>query len=157
MNRVNLILNNKIFLENYKVIEKYEKNREYCRHNLNHFLAVARLMYIKNLEENLDLNKDIIYATALLHDIGRSLQYSCNIDHIIASKEISLNILKECDFSNIEIEMIVDAIIAHHSIDDIVLNKLLRFADKLSRNCFFCKMREKCNWSEEKQNKGVQL
>ena len=42
---------------------------------LNIFWNVARLMYIYALEEHLELPKELIYAAALLHDIGRAQQY----------------------------------------------------------------------------------
>jgi len=157
MDRINLILKNKVFLENYKIIEKYEIDRVFCKHNLSHFLDVARIMYIKNLEDKLDFKKDIIYAIALLHDIGRSLEYTKNIKHSLASKELAKNILSECNFSESEIEIIVSSIIAHNALDDIILNKLLREADKLSRNCFDCLSFKDCNWDEERKNKGITL
>lgn len=157
MDRVNLILKNKTFLDNYKIIEKYESERTFCKHNLSHFLDVARIMYIKNLEENLDFNKEIIYAIALLHDIGRSLEYTRSIKHSIAAKELANIILSECEFSKSEIEIIVYSIIAHNDLDDIILNKLLREADKLSRNCFDCLSFKECNWDIERKNKGISL
>lgn len=157
MDRINLILKNKVFLENYKIIEKYEIDRIFCKHNLSHFLDVARIMYIKNLEENLDFNKEIIYAIALLHDIGRSLEYTKNIKHNKASKDLAHIILSECNFSESEIEIIVSSIIAHNNFDHIAINKLLREADKLSRNCFDCLSLKDCNWDEERKNKGITL
>lgn len=157
MDRINLILKNKVFLENYKIIEKYEIDRVFCKHSLSHFLDVARIMYIKNLEEKLDFKKEIIYAIALLHDIGRSLEYTKNIKHNKASKDLAHIILSECNFSESEIEIIVSSIIAHNNFDHIAINKLLREADKLSRNCFDCLSLKDCNWDEERKNKGITL
>lgn len=157
MNRINLILNNKIFLDNYKIIEKFEINREFCKHDLSHSLDVARIMYIKNLEQNLGVNKEIIYAVALLHDIGRSLEYTKKMDHSIGGQELSRIILENCEYEQTEIEEIINAVISHNNEDNICLNKLLREADKFSRNCFLCKKKKECNWTEEKKNKGIQL
>lgn len=42
---------------------------------MEHFLSVARISYLMVLEKNLDIPKDIIYATAFLHDMGRADQY----------------------------------------------------------------------------------
>ncbi len=157
MDRLNLIIKNVEFVTNYKIIESFEVDREFCKHDLTHFLDVARIMYIINLEEKLNLKKDIIYATALLHDIGRSLEYRENINHNIGAREISINILKDSNYNSEEISQIINAIISHNSRDNIVLNNLLRKADKLSRNCFMCKSYKKCKWSEAKKNKEIIL
>ncbi len=157
MDRINLILSNKVFKNNYEIIQTYEIERTFCKHNLSHFLDVARIMYIKNLEENFAFNKEIIYAIALLHDIGRSLEYTQNIKHSIAAKDLAFIILSECNFSKSEIEIIISSIIAHNDYDDIILNKLLREADKLSRNCFDCISFNECNWEKERKNKGIVL
>ena len=74
------------------IIKKYRKlesERIFCRHTPEHFLDVARLMYIYALEEHLELPKELIYAAALLHDIGRAQQYQYNIPHDIAGVEIA--------------------------------------------------------------------
>ncbi len=157
MNRFNQILHNQIFLENYNIIEKYELNREFCKHDLTHLLDVARIMYIMSFEQNLKINKEIIYSTALLHDIGRALEYTKNIDHNIGAKEIALSILEDCKFEQSEIDEIIYAIISHNSEDNNRLNQLLRVADKLSRNCFACKKYDECKWEENRKNKGVEV
>ena len=51
MERVNKILQDKQYQKCYKKIAKYEKKREFCRHNMVHFLDVARIAYIYVLEE----------------------------------------------------------------------------------------------------------
>ena len=38
---------------------------------MRHFLDVARLAWIAGLEQGLGLDKEIVYAAALLHDIGK--------------------------------------------------------------------------------------
>ena len=95
MDRVNKILNNEKYKDYLKKNNFYEKNREFCKHDMEHFLAVARISYILCLEKGLNVNKDIIYAVGLLHDIGRWLQYEKNIQHKISSVNISEEILKE--------------------------------------------------------------
>ena len=45
------------------------------------FLDVARLMYIRSLEEGEIVNREVIYAAALLHDLGRGMQYREGIPH----------------------------------------------------------------------------
>ena len=51
---------------------------------MGHFLDVARLMMILNVKEDLKISDDMIYATALLHDIGRHIQYRQGIGHEIS-------------------------------------------------------------------------
>ena len=72
MDRVNRIWRHPVYQEHYKKIQELESERIFCRHTPEHFLDVARLMYIYALEEHLELSKELIYAAALLHDIGRA-------------------------------------------------------------------------------------
>ncbi len=48
-----------------------EEGRRFCHHDMGHFLDVARLAMIFNLQQGLSVSKEMIYAAALLHDIGR--------------------------------------------------------------------------------------
>ena len=59
------------FQELVQNLQQAEKGRIFCRHTMEHFLDTARLMYIYNLEDGAPVKKDIIYAAALLHDLGR--------------------------------------------------------------------------------------
>ena len=59
-------------------------------------------MYIYALEEHLELPKELIYAAALLHDIGRAQQYQYNIPHDIAGVEIAREILTDLHFTEQE-------------------------------------------------------
>ena len=72
MDRVNAILNHKTYRKYYDQIEKIEKDRIFCRHQMPHLLDVARIAYITNLERNLGYDREVIYAAAILHDIGKS-------------------------------------------------------------------------------------
>ncbi len=158
MERVHKIISNSRFRNLIEKLNFFEKDRKYCGHGLTHCFDVARIAYIISLEEKLTINKDIIYAASLLHDLGRVTQYESNIPHNIAGAEIAANILKECDFDNNEIIIITDAILCHRKYlsrkkDDIA--SLLYKADKLSRLCFECISSDTCNWSEEKKNKKI--
>ena len=93
MDRVNRIWRHPVY--HYKKIQELESERIFCRHTPEHFLDVARLMYIYALEEHLELPKELIYAAALLHDIGRAQQYQYNIPHDIAGVEIAREILTD--------------------------------------------------------------
>lgn len=157
MNRVNQIVKNPIFMDCLEKINNAEEERIFCRHSLEHSLDVARILYIMVLERNLPFAKDIIYATALLHDIGRCSQYEKNIPHHEAGVIVSERILKACGYSESEILLITEAIKAHQKQEDLPdsLNALLYQADKQSRTCYSCEASSKCYWSEEKKNKEI--
>ena len=155
MERIGKILNHDLFIENLVRNEEAEVDREFCRHNMVHFLDVARIARIINLEEGIGLNVELIYAAALLHDIGKHLQYTHGIPHEKASAEIAPEILKESGFNDKETDVIIGAILTHR--DGSVkeqrnLKGLLYRADKLSRACFACKMKQECNWKDGKKN-----
>ena len=75
MNNLDIIINNPKYKEYLRKLEKFEKERIFCRHTLEHFLDVARISYIQVLENDMKYSKEVIYAIALLHDIGRVLEY----------------------------------------------------------------------------------
>ena len=132
-----------------------EKHRIYCRHNIQHFLDVARLAWIYNLERGLQLKKEMVYAAALLHDIGRFRQYEEGIAHDVASAELAEQILPDAGFSEKETEEICDAILKHRNKDldeKGNLGDALRWADKKARRCYACEAEKTCYWKEEKKN-----
>ena len=155
MERVNRILANETFKENMLHLQRLEKDRQYCRHGIDHLLDVARLAYIEDLEKGLAIEKEIIYGTALLHDLGRVLEYIKQIPHNEASVQLAKEILPECGFNNEEVKRICGAIAAHRDekgmLDDGLAGLLYR-ADKKSRTCFDCLATKTCKWSEEKKN-----
>lgn len=152
MKRVNDILNNRVYREYLYRLEIYEESREFCRHNMEHFLAMARIAYIIVLEEGLGYSKELIYSIGLLHDIGRVLEYEKGIPHHEASIIISKEILNEIDFSNYEKEIILKAIKNHRVKSEDRLSDIIYRSDKLSRNCIQCKAIKDCYWSDEKKN-----
>lgn len=156
MKNTNLILNLDFIQENLENLKKLEDDRIYCRHNLTHFFDVARICYILCLENNLKVNKDMIYTTAILHDLGREKQITEGISHDIASSEIAKRALKFTDFSEDEKKEIIDAILNHRNkSDELTFKSLFYKADKLSRDCFNCKTYDSCNWSNEKKNNEI--
>lgn len=155
MDRVNDILNNKFYKEALEKLEEFELSREFCRHDIEHFISVARIAYIMVLEEKINVPKDVIYAIGLLHDIGRVKQYEDGTDHHIASVDISKLILKDTDFTENEVTTILNAISNHRSISENKLEEIIYKADKLSRQCFKCKMQKECYWSTEKKNLSI--
>lgn len=158
MNRIDSILNNSAFMDYMSNINRSERDRIYCLHDINHSLDVARICYIINLEEQLGFDKELVYAMALLHDIGRAKEYETGESHHQAGIEIAKDILADCGFDADEIKAICHAIGKHKSAEDSDkrgLGFLLFRADKLSRNCFDCKAYEQCYWMDELKNKGI--
>ncbi|WP_182188218.1 HD domain-containing protein [Pectinatus frisingensis] len=152
--RYNLILQHPLFHKHYKQILLWEKNRHFCHHDIAHFLAVARIAVIINNKEHYHIDEEIIYAAALLHDIGRCVQYETEVDHSAASVPIAQVILMDCKFSVEETSIISNAIKSHR--DPAVkaeqnLSGLIYRADKMSRNCFCCMVSDQCNWPKEKR------
>lgn len=157
MQRVNLIFSNEEYKSLLDKITEYESDRKFCKHTIEHFLDTARIMYIISLEENMQVKKDIIYATALLHDMGRVMQYEKDIPHDIAGAEIAEKILLSCGYSQTEADVIAKAILSHRDKEksESELGKLLYRADKLSRLCFGCSAEQECYWSREKKNMEI--
>lgn len=154
MDKINAILNNDKFREYLSKNIQFEKQRIFCKHGLQHFLNVARIAYIIVLEKNIKVDKETIYAAALLHDIGRWVQYEDNTPHEIASSNLAEQILIECGFTEEEKEKVLRAISRHRgkSQEKETFDEIFYLSDKLSRNCFNCTAIKECKWSEEKKN-----
>lgn len=163
MKRINWILNHPLYLSAYHTLEALETDRPFCRHQLPHLLDVARIAYIRSLEQSLPIPKPVIYAAAVLHDIGKGEQYTKQIPHEIASYEIAKRILSamptDLRFSSNEQAQILSAIRSHRRTGDAIsaLDRLLSESDKASRNCFYCPARNACNWDETKKNMEILL
>lgn len=137
------------YLENINV---YEENREFCGHDLSHFLSVARIATIKSLEAGLSIPRDLIYTTALLHDIGRFVQYKDKTPHEIASHALAVLLLESLDFNTNEKAQILDAILNHRNPEAQGFSHIFYESDKLSRECFSCPVAAQCDWSAKKKN-----
>lgn len=154
MERINRIWVHPIYQKHYKELQKLECGRIFCNHSINHFLDVARIAWIYNLEEQTGLNKEIVYAAALLHDIGRYEQIITGISHDEAGAKIAEIILSNCGFNTDETEIILEAILKHRSEPhkSSLLYCYIYRADKQSRNCFACSAYDACNWDLGKKN-----
>ena len=166
MERVNRIWKHPVYQESLNRIRACEETREFCRHTPEHFLDVARLAYILAGEQGLlpenaqesEKVREQIYAAALLHDIGRYLQYEQGIPHEKASAEIAEGILRDCGFAGEDRERILCLIISHRTKQEgDSLEALFYRADKLSRNCFACPSCAKCDWPAVKKNLEIRL
>ena len=153
--RIDRIIKHTGFVENLNKIDAAEAHRRFCRHNMVHFLNVARIARVINGEEHFGVDQEWIYAAGLLHDIGRHVQYADGTPHEQASAAIAPGILVECGFSEEETAIIVDAILMHRTetvAEEKNLRGLLYRADKASRACFACPVEQECNWKNEKKN-----
>lgn len=155
MERINRILTCNTYQKYLNQNNLAEAERRFCHHNMGHFLDVARIGCILNIEEGYGQDRDLIYAAALLHDIGRWKQYEDGTPHEIASADLAPEILAESGFSAGESDMILEAIKNHRNPlvkEEKSLQGLLYRADKLSRPCFACEMEKECDWKKGKKN-----
>ena len=154
MENTNIIFSETDYKEYLEKLVYLEKDRIFCRHNLEHFIDMARICVILCYENKVDFDKDLVYSAALLHDIGRIKEIEDGTRHEIASAELALHFLGETKFSEEDKEKIISLIKNHRNKKnpDKSLEKMFYMADKLSRYCFRCPARDKCNWSDEKKN-----
>lgn len=159
MPRLQAVVNHPLYQKHYRKIQELERDREYCHHDMEHFLDVARIAYIRNLELHLGYDKELIYLAALLHDIGKDRQYSDQVPHEIASAEIAEAILGNLSVgcSEEEISWILQGIRGHRREKEAMTEaqKLFYWSDKRSRKCFACGMRASCNWKLEEKNMEI--
>ena len=159
MDRINQILQHPLFKSYMEANAVWEKERVFCKHNMAHVLDVARIAYILNIEEAYQLSKDMIYGAALLHDIGRHVQYETGEKHAFVSAGLAPEILADCGYDETERAEIVDAIY-HHSDKSLMarrdLRGLIARADRLSRACYVCPVEAECNWGEARKNHEIE-
>lgn len=181
MRRVEAIRTAPLFCACVERIEAAEADREFCRHGMPHLLDVARISWIGSLERGLGFDREVVYAAALLHDIGRAEQYATGEDHDVAGVRIAEEILdalpEELRFDACERAMIVDAVAGHRgasgSADQIAgasagggacdgeidgsLSTLIKDADGRSRACYACSARGACYWADERKNLSLDI
>ena len=102
MERVNGILKDPLYRTCLSKIALFERDRIFCGHDMAHFLDVARLAYIFNLEENLGIEKEEIYTAALLHDVGRFVQYEDGTPHQLASLPFAKELMERYGYEEEE-------------------------------------------------------
>ena len=158
MQRVNSICSHPLWKSCVSKIRDLERERIFCCHDTSHFLDVARIAWIENLEKGLSISREMIYAAAMLHDIGRHLQYMQGVPHDEGSASIASDILKDSGFDEKEQAEILSAIRMHRNPDAASRDDLAGIiyrADKKSRICAFCSASDKCNWPESKKNMKI--
>ncbi len=152
--RYNMILRDELFIKRIKEIKKAEEERIFCKHGMDHLLSVARVATLIANDLGLNIRKDVIYATALLHDIGRWSEYESEMAHSRAGELYAREILIRTCYSKEEMDEILHAIRCHGEDTEEYgsLAWVLYKADKLSRECFNCKAYDECFWDEDRKN-----
>lgn len=155
MQKVQQIISDPRFEEEYRKTAEYEKERIYCGHDQEHLERTAEIGYSIIQKKQLPISKSVMYAAAYLHDIGRARQYEGGRKHAESGAEIAAEILKDCGYSEGEIAAITDAIRKHEQFqeEEDSLAWVLYRADKASRPCYDCAAFDSCKWSEELKNK----
>lgn len=155
MERIHRLQRHPLFQEQLSLLQEAEQSRVFCGHSMEHLLAVARLMRIYSLEQGDGLDKALIYAAALLHDIGRYEQLTRGTPHQEAGARMAGLILPDCGFSPAETARVQAAIASHRTAAEQTADPLsahLYRADKRSRCCFCCPAADACNWPDQKKN-----
>ena len=155
MDRIDKILEHPLFKKHLAENREAERDRIFCHHDMVHFLDVARIARILNGEEQYGQPVELVYAAALLHDLGKHLQYTDGIPHEQAGAGIAPEILADCGFNQKETDVIVNAILSHRDERTAMeknLGGLLYRADKLSRPCYCCPAERECSWKDGRKN-----
>ena len=152
LKNTNLLYQNQDYQNYLSKISNCEKQRKFCCHDVPHFLSVAHIASIKTIEAGLNFSRDLIYTTALLHDIGRFVQYEDKTPHEIASHQLAMPLLETLDFTDDENKLILDAILNHRNPEAQGFSQIFYESDKLSRACYSCPVEQECDWSAEKKN-----
>lgn len=152
--RFHELLQDPAFHHHLQRTRQKESNRIYCNHDLDHLMSVARIAWIINLETKAGFSKELVYTTALLHDLGRWQEYETGVDHAEASAILAAELLDQHGFLGEEKERILTAIRNHRSkaaADR--LSQILYEADKASRLCIGCSATSTCKRIH--QNGGI--
>jgi len=142
--RINNILDDADFISAIEQINKKERGRKFCKHGTQHYKKVCNIAYKLNMHNNHALTKDVVYATGLLHDIGRSVS---NNNHSDFSAKMAKPILEKAGFNNFEQQDILQAIKFHScgiQSKISILADIIYKADRLSRDCDNCSEKACC-------------
>jgi putative nucleotidyltransferase with HDIG domain len=147
MEMINKILKHSQYIKDMKLNAEAEKDRLFCKHDMQHSFDVARVAYIMSLERNFTIPKEILYAAALLHDIAKWKQYQYGTDHALEGAILAKEILVDIGVSDKDTEEITDAIKTHRRKDTIkpLLGTVLYESDKACRPCILCESIDGCN------------
>ena len=155
MKRVAALLSAPQYKEYTDQIDRWEKTRRFCRHDRNHLWETARTAYILYLSgevpcpELADFSeatvREMIYAAAFLHDIGRFREYENEaLDHGEEGAVLARPLLTGAGFSDAQSALILKAIAHHRKRGFDGFDLLLYRADKESRPCYDCPVLSEC-------------
>lgn len=113
MRFVSALLENDMYNRKRRRLDLLETDRIFCRHDMAHFMDVARIAQLRNLEEHMQQDKEMIYLYALLHDIGRVAEYEQGISHAQASADAAGEILMHLGYPAEQIVLLQKAILEH--------------------------------------------
>ena len=161
MYRVDRILKDSWYKECLAHNASLEKERRFCRHDLQHMLDVARIAYMLLLEGlsggeaaaagegevKMISGKELVYAAGLLHDMARWKEYETGEDHAVAGSLMAGPVLDRAGYDAAEKEIIITAIREHRAggREASPLGQYLCQADDLSRPCHRCDARAQCH------------
>lgn len=160
MDRINGILEHPEYEEHLAKIELLEKDREFCKHDYAHAIAVARITQAYLSDQKVrGISRELVYAAALLHDIGRWVEYQTGEDHALTGARMAEAILHDCNYLPEEIALVQRAVCEHRCSpeepDLSVLGQALARADDWSRDCRHCSARGRCHKFTDKMLKIV--
>ena len=141
----NKILRNDAYKKLLEQLHELESDRKFCKHDMEHFVSVARITLVLCSEKGVSIDPDIVYAAALLHDI--------------ASVHLAREILEEVGCADAMQGKILSLIGSHRSKDNAEnsLESIFYIADKRSRLCFCCDAQDECNWYIDKRNMEIKV
>lgn len=150
MERLNRIVGGEEFQRHLARTQAAEKGRIYCKHGMDHLLSVARIAYAYLLERGASAEprfKEVVYTAALLHDLGRWVEYQTGEDHAKAGARLAKPLLEEAGFTEDEVRVILPAILEHRqeSGHTNALAKALALADDWARDCWNCSAQDTCH------------
>lgn len=171
--RVNRILNDSWYKKCLARNADLERERRFCRHDLQHMLDVSRITYMLVLEGAAGSeaavagevpgsavnNKEVIYAAGLLHDMARWREYETGLDHAAEGARMAVPVLERAGFTVDERHIITTAIREHRTGGGqaSLLGQYLSKADDLSRPCSRCQARNQCYKLERMATAGLLL
>ena len=158
MELVDKILKHPAYIEYMRRNAEAEKDRQFCRHDLQHCFDVARVAYIMRLEGGIQIPKERIYVAALLHDIAKWKQYLYKIDHAAEGAVLAAKILADIGAEKQAADEIRDAIRTHRKkeIPKSLLGEILYDSDKACRPCVFCQSIATCSRFANGKSPAVQ-
>ena len=167
MRRVGKIMNDDYYRECLERNAAAEINRQFCRHDLQHMLDVARITYMlvledacKKVPDAAGLTREIVYAAGLLHDLARWLEYKTGEEHAVAGARLAGPVLDRSGFAEWEKAIILTAMREHRAGAEekvSLLGRYLARADDLSRPCYHCKARAECYKIDRMETAGKLL